>query len=156
VIADMALARSENSPLRFYSVSAQIEQERSDYDEILERIRAPAADVTDVTAWMEWFLDCLGRAIDAAQATLGAVLAKARLWESLEGAGLNQRQTLVVGRLRDGSEGKLTTSGYAELAKCSQDTALRDILRLVERAILVRGPGGGRSTNYVLAPPFSV
>jgi Fic family protein len=156
VIADMALARSVNSPLRFYSMSAQIEQERSDYDEILERIQAPAAAVTDVTAWMEWFLDCLGRAIDAAQATLGAVLAKARLWESLEGAGLNQRQTLVVGRLRDGPEGKLTTSGYAELAKCSQDTALRDILQLVERAILVRGPGGGRSTNYVLAPPFSV
>jgi Fic family protein len=150
-ITDMALARSENSPQRFYSMSAQIRAERDDYFEILERMQAAAVDIT---AWIEWFLGCLGRAIDGAPATLSVVLAKARLLESLQGGALNERQALVVNRLLDGFGGKLTTSEYAELAKCSQDTALRDILQMVERSIVVRGPGGGRSTNYVLAPAF--
>ncbi len=100
---------------------------------------------------MDWFLGCLGRAIDGAQTILGAVLAKARFWESIRGIALNERQMLVLNRLLDGFEGKLTTSKYAKLTKSSQDTALRDILPLVERGILVRGPEGGRSTSYALA-----
>jgi len=147
-IADMALARSENSPQRFYSMSAQIRQERGAYYDILEQTQK---GTMDITRWMEWFLGCLGRASAGAQTTLGAVLAKARLWERIQGVPLNERQRLVLNRLLDGFEGKLTTSKYAKLAKCSQDTALRDILPLVERGILVRNPEGGRSTSYALA-----
>src|SRR5208337_4918500 len=106
---------------------------------------------------MEWFLGCLGRAIEGAQTTLSAVLAKARFWKDIAGVAIsvpiNQRQRLVLNRLLDGFEGKLTTSKYAKLAKCSQDTALRDILPLVERGVLVRNPEGGRSTSYALAQP---
>jgi Fic family protein len=147
-IADMALARSENSPQRFYSMSAQIRLERAAYYGILERTQQ---ETLNVTPWMEWFVGCLGRAIDGAQGVLGGVLAKARFWQRIEGAPLNPRQRLVVNRLLDGFEGKLTTSKYARLAKCSQDTALRDILPLVERGVLVRNPEGGRSTSYALA-----
>jgi Fic family protein len=151
-IADMALARSENSPQRFYSMSAQIRQERAAYYNILEQTQKGTLNVTH---WMEWFLGCLGRAIDGAQTVLSAVLAKARFWEAIAGVAINPRQRLVLNRLLDGFEGKLTTSKYAKLAKCSQDTALRDILPLVERGILVRNPAGGRSTSYALAmtPP---
>ena len=148
-IADMVLARSENSPQRFYSMSAQIRQERGAYYDILEETQNATLDITP---WMEWFLGCLGRAIDGAQTTLSAVLAKARLWEDITGVAINERQRLVLNRLLDGFEGKLTTSKYATLAKCSQDTALRDILLLAERGILVRNPEGGRSTSYALAP----
>jgi Fic family protein len=147
-IADMALARSENSSQRFYSMSAQIREERAAYYDILERTQK---GTMDVTPWMKWFLGCLGRAIDGAPTTLGAVLAKARFWEAIAGVALNERQRLVLNRLLDGFEGKLTTSKYAKLVKCSQDTALRDILALVEGGILVRNPEGGRSTSYALA-----
>ena len=147
-IADMALARSEKTPQRFYSMSAQIRQERAAYYNILEQTQK---ETMDVTPWMEWFLGCLGRAIDGARTILGAVLAKARFWKAIAGVPLNQRQRLVLNRLLDGFEGKLTTSKYAKLAKCSQDTALRDILALVERGVLVRNPEGGRSTSYALA-----
>lgn len=146
-IADMALARSENSPQRFYSMSTQIRQERNAYYEILEETQKGALDVTP---WMDWFLGCLGRAIDGAQTTLAAVLAKARFWESIAAIPINDRQRLVLNRLLDGFDGKLTSSKYAKLAKCSPDTALRDILSLVERGVLVRNPGGGRSTSYAL------
>lgn len=148
-IADMALARSEDSPQRFYSMSAQVRQERNAYYDILERTQK---GTLDVTPWMEWFLGCLGRAIDGAQAILGAVLTKARFWERIRDVPLNERQLLIVNRLLDGFEGKLTSSKYAALAKCSQDTAHRDILALVERRILVQNPEGGRSTSYSLAP----
>jgi Fic family protein len=146
-IADMALARSENSSERFYSMSTQIRQERGAYYDILEQTQT--GDM-DVTGWMEWFLGCLGRAIDGARTTLAAVFAKARFWEPLQGMPVNQRQQLVLNRLLDGFEGKLTTSKYAKLAKCSQDTAWRDILQLVERGVLVRDSAGGRSTSYGL------
>lgn len=146
-LADMALARSENSSQRFYSMSAEIRRERNAYYEILEHTQQ---GTLDVTAWMEWFLACLGRAIDGAQSMLAGVLDKARFWEGIAGAPLNERQTLVLNRLLDGMQGKLTTSKYATLAKCSQDTALRDIAQLVERGLLVRGPEGGRSTGYRL------
>ena len=146
-IADMALARSEKSPQRFYSMSTQIRQERDAYYEALETTQKASMDVT---AWMEWFLGCLSRAIDGAKITLREVLAKARFWESIKGAALNERQTLVLNRLLDGFEGKLTTSKYAKLAKCSPDTGLRDILALVERGLVKRGAEKGRSTSYTL------
>jgi Fic family protein len=146
-IADMALARSEGSPQRFYSMSAQIRQERKAYYDILERSQNGSMDVTP---WMDWFLGCLGRAIDGAQTTLKAVLAKARFWETFGATPWNDRQRKVVNRLLDGFQGKLTTSKYAKLTDCSQDTALRDILSLLDRGILVRGDDGGRSTSYAL------
>jgi Fic family protein len=147
-IADMALARSEGSPQRFYSMSAQIRQERNAYYDLLERTQK---GTLDVTGWMDWFLACLGRAIDGAQTALQSILWKARFWETFGAIPLNERQREVVIRLLDGFEGKLTTSKYAKLTDCSQDTALRDLLGLIEHGILVRGEGGGRSTSYALA-----
>src|SRR5574337_1007135 len=148
-IADMVLARSEHSPQRFYSMSAQIRQERRAYYDMLE---ATQKGPMNITPWLEWFLGCLGRAVDGAHATLAAVLAKARFWDAVAGVTINDRQRRVLNRLLDGFEGTLTTSKYAKLTKCSQDTALRDILRLVEHGLLVRNPQGGRSTSYALAP----
>ena len=148
-ITDMTLARSENSPQRFYSMSAQIREERSAYYGILEKTQR---GTLDITPRLDWFLGCLGRAIDGAQITLGAVLAKARFWEALVRVTINERRRLVLNCLLDGFEGKLTSSKYAKLANCSQDTAQRDILSLVEHRILVRNPEGGRSTSYGLAP----
>lgn len=147
-IADLTLARSEHSVQRFYSMSSQIRQERSDYYEILERTQK---DTLDVTPWMEWFLACLGRAIDGAQTTLAPVLQKARFWQAVRDVPINDRQRLLLNRVLDGFEGNLTTSKWATIAKCSPDTALRDILDLVERRVLVRNPGAGRSTSYALA-----
>ena len=146
-IADMSLARSEGSSQRFYSMSWQIRAERSSYYNILERTQKGTADISE---WMGWFLECLGRAIDGAQITLAAVLARARFWERIEGIPLNPRQRSVLSRLLDDFEGKLTTSKWAKLARCSQDTALRDITDLVNQGILVRGSAGGRSTSYRL------
>jgi len=148
-IADMALARSENSPHRFYSMSTQIQKEHKAYYDILELTQK---ETMDITAWMEWFLGCLGRAIDGAQETLSAVLEKARFWDRIKDVKLNDRQRLVINRLLDEFDGKLTTSKYAALAKCSQDTAYRDILELIDRRVLVQNPKGGRSTSYSLAP----
>jgi Fic family protein len=147
-VADLALARSENSPQRFYSMSAQIRQERKAYYDILEQTQKGSMDVSH---WMEWFLGCLGRAIDGAQDTLSVVLDKARFWERIKNVQLNERQRLVINRLLNGFEGKLTTSKYAVLAKCSQDTAYRDILALVDQGVLIQNPAGGRSTSYSLA-----
>jgi Fic family protein len=147
-IADMGLARSENSSQRFYSMSAQIRQERNAYYGILERAQK---GTMNITPWMDWFLGCLGRAIDGAQVTLSAVLAKARFWERLRDAPLNDRQRLAINRLLDGFQGKLTSSKYGKLAKCSQDTAHRDILALLALGVLVQNPEGGRSTSYSLA-----
>ena len=147
-IADLALARSEHTPQRFYSMSAQIRRERNDYYEILERTQK---DTMDVTQWIDWFLGCLGRAIDGAQTTFAAVLRKARFWQELRDVPINGRQRLMLNRLWDGFEGKLTTSKWAAIAKCSSDTALRDILDLVDRGVLVRNSGAGRSTSYSLA-----
>jgi Fic family protein len=146
-IADMALAKSENSPQRFYSMSAQIMQERKTYYDILERTQK---GTLDITAWMAWFLECLGRAIDGAQVALKAVLTKARFWERIKKLSLNQRQRAAINLLLDRFEGRLTSSKYAMLAKCSQDTAHRDIQALVEHGILVQNPEGGRSTSYAL------
>lgn len=147
-IADMALARSEQSAQRFYSMSAQIREERADYYDILEKTQK---GTMDVTAWMAWFLGCLGRAIEGAQTILETVLTKARFWEKFRDFPLNERQRHVLNRLLDGFDGKLTTTKWAKLAKCSHDTALRDIAALIEGGVLVRNPAGGRSTSYSLA-----
>lgn len=151
-IADRALARSEQSAQRYYSMSAQIRIERSGYYHILE---SSQKGTMDITPWLNWFLDCLGHAIASAQSTLDGVLNRAKFWESIQDSGdfaLNERQRHMLNRLLDGFTGKLTTTKWAALARCSQDTALRDILPLVERRILIRGAGGGRSTSYELAP----
>ncbi len=147
-IADMMLARSEGSPQRFYSMSAQIRLQRKDYYAILERTQKGGLDIT---AWLQWFLDCLDRAFDGAEAILANVLRKARFWEAMLGQPLNERQRKVVNRLLDGFEGKLTSSKWATLAKTSPDTALRDINDLVARGVLVKDEAGGRSTSYSLA-----
>jgi Fic family protein len=146
-ITDMLLARSEDSSQRFYSMSAQIRQERKGYYEILE---ATQKGPLDITPWLMWFLDCLGSAIEGAQTTLAAVLAKARFWEEIAGTAINERQRMVLNRLLDGFEGKLNTSKYAKLTKSSTDTALRDIQFLVDNGILIRNAEGGRSTSYDL------
>jgi len=147
-IADMALAHSEQSTQRFYSMSAQIRRERSKYYTTLERTQK--GDL-DVTSWQEWFLSCLHRAIEGSQDTLSSVLKKARFWERFAQQLLNERQVEVLNRLLDNFEGKLTTSKWAKLTKSSQDTAYRDILDLVERGALRKDSGGGRSTSYSLA-----
>lgn len=147
-IADMALARSEQSPQRFYSMSAQIRLERKAYYDVLE---ATQKGDLDITAWLKWFLDCFDRAIDGAERTLSNVLRKARLWDTIKNQTLNERQRDMINRLLDGFEGKLTSSKWATITKSSQDTALRDITDLVGRGILVRDTGGGRSTSYSLA-----
>jgi Fic family protein len=147
-IADMQLARSEQSPQRFYSMSAQIRQERSAYYGMLERTQRGDLDVTE---WLAWFLACLSRAFDGAEGILAGVLTKARFWEKHAALPLNDRQRDMLNRLLDGFEGKLTSSKWAAVEKCSPDTALRDITGLLERGMLVKDAGGGRSTSYSLA-----
>jgi Fic family protein len=149
-IADMLLARSEKSSHRFYSLSAQIQVERKGYYAILEQTQKGSLDIT---RWIEWFFSCLGRAIENASATLDIVMHKARFWESLAGVSLNERQRKIVNRLLDGFEGKLTSTKWAKITKCSQDTAYRDILDLIERGVLVKNAEGGRNTSYSLIIP---
>ncbi len=146
-IGDMALARSEATSRRFYSLSAQLRHNRSQYYQVLEQTQKGALEVT---CWLEWFLQNLRQALTRAEETLAQVLAKARFWERHTGKTLNQRQVLVLNRLLDRFEGKLTSSKWAKLAKCSQDTALRDIAALVNYGILRRTDAAGRSTGYEL------
>ncbi len=147
-IADMSLARSEASPQRFYSMSAQIQLERQAYYEMLETTQK--GDL-DITRWLEWFLACLDRAFDGAEAILSSVFRKAEFWRANAATSLNDRQRDILNRLLDGFEGKLTSSKWAKIEKCSADTALRDINELVAHGILVRDEAGGRSTSYSLA-----
>ena len=149
-IADMMLARSEQSPQRFYSMSAQMRQERDAYYGGLEQTQKGTLDITER---LNWFLGCLGRSFDEAKETLAAVFRTARFWGSHAGAPFNERQSLMLNKLLDGIEGKLTSSKWAKMAKCSQDTALRDIADLVDRGILAKDPAGGRSTSYSLLQP---
>ena len=146
-IADMQLARSEQSSQRFYSMSAQIRQDRNAYYAILE---ATQKGDLDITAWLAWFLDCLDRAFDHAETVLASVLRRARFWKLHAGEAFNDRQRMMIDRLFDGFEGKLNSSKWAQLAKCSQDTALRDIDDLVARGVLTKDAPGGRSTSYSL------
>lgn len=152
-IADMALARADGTPQRFYSMSSQIEVERKAYYSQLEA--AQRGDV-DITSWLAWFLDCFGRAIDRAEGTLAAVLFKARMWQRINVRPVNERQQLVLNRLLGDFQGFLTNAKYAKFAKCSPDTALRDIKELVDRGILLQNTGRGRSTSYRLATSQNV
>lgn len=152
-IADMALARADGTSERFYSMSSQIEAERKQY--YLELEAAQRGDV-DITAWLSWFLGCLDRAVAGASKTLDAVLNKARMWRRLSHKPVNERQRLIINRMLNGFKGFMSTSKYAKLARCSTDTALRDIQELVRRRILVHNPGRGRSTSYRLGDPDDV
>ena len=147
-IADMALARSDGRPERFYSMSAQIEAERKAYYAVLETCQK--GDL-DLTPWLEWFLQCLDRSLARAEKSLAAVLNKARVWQRIGTAPINARQRILINRLLDGFEGKLTSSKAGTLTKCSSDTALRDIQDLLQLGILVQNEAGGRSTSYRLA-----
>lgn len=146
-IGDMALAKAEKTSRRFYSLSSQIRHNRNSYYETLEQTQKQGMDVT---IWLEWFLVNLCQAIDNAEGTLAQVIAKARFWEKQHLRSLNQRQVMMLNRLLDGFEGKLTSSKWAKLAKCSQDTALRDIASLLEYEILQKSDAAGRSTSYEL------
>ncbi len=152
-VGDLFLARADGSPQRFYSLSTQIQRERKAYYDILERTQKQSLDVTE---WLVWFLDTLHRAVDEAQHTLDTVLAKTRFWQrwaTPASAPLNERQVRLVNRLLDGFEGKLTSSKWAAIAKCSPDTALRDITDLLARGVLWKSDAGGRSTSYALNEP---
>ncbi len=146
-VGDLLLARADGSPQRFYSLSAQIQRERQAYYDMLERTQKGTMDVTE---WLAWFLATLHRAVDQAHHTLDAVLTKARFWQRWATVPMNERQLKVLGRLLEGFEGKLTSSKWAALAKCSPDTALRDINDLLARGVLRKTEGGGRSTGYEL------
>ena len=146
-IADQALAQSEDSGQRFYSVSSQIRKERSDYYDMLERSQKGALDVTD---WLAWFLDCFSRALDGAEAACANVLRKADFWQRYAREAFDKRQKTVLNRFLDGFEGKLTAKKWAAIGKCSIPTAQRDINELVERGILRRNPGGSKNTSYDL------
>lgn len=149
-VGDLFLARADGSSQRFYSLSAQIQRERKAYYDILERTQKQSLDVT---GWLAWFLATLHRAVDQAQHTLDAVLVKTRFWQRWATTPLNERQVKLLNRLLDGFEGKLTSSKWAAIAKCSPDTALRDITDLLARGVLRKSDAGGRSTRYELNDP---
>src|SRR3990172_7772325 len=140
-------ARADGTPQLFYSLAAQIQRERKAYYDILERTQKGTLDVTE---WLAWFLATLHRAVDQAQHTLDAVLEKARFWQRWATTPLNERQVKLLNRLLDGFEGKITTSRWETIAKCSPDTALRDITDLLARGVLRKSDAGGRSTSYEL------
>lgn len=144
-IADMQLARADGSKQRFYSMSAQIQRERNVYYQMLEKTQKGTLDITE---WMLWFIDCLDRAISLSMENLSGVIRKATFWETHQGAIFNERQRAMLNKLLDGFEGKLTSSKWAKITGCSPDTALRDIQDLIERRILEKEEGGGRSTSY--------
>jgi len=146
-IADMQLARSDDSNQRFYSMSAQIRKERNAYYAMLEETQKNSLDITQ---WLEWFLECLNRALEATDETLAVVFKKARFWERHGNVAFNDRQKLLLNKLLDGFEGKLNNAKWAKIAKCSSDTALRDITDLLTKGILVKEEGGGRNTAYSL------
>jgi len=147
-LTDLLLARSERSSQRFYSMSAQIQKQRNEYYDLLEETQKGNLEITP---WVEWFLDCLDRALEGAEAELADILAKAQFWQRHRSAFFNERQRMMVNKLLDGFEGKLTSSKWAKITKCSADTALRDIEGLIDSGILRKEAGGGRSTNYGLA-----
>jgi Fic family protein len=155
-IGDMQLARADISRQRFYSMSAQIQRERNAYYDILEKTQKGHLDITK---WLLWFIECLDRAILISEENLSGVTQKAKFWESHQGVALNERQRKMLNKLMDGfdrvspsalavAQGKLTSSKWAKITKCSPDTALRDIQDLIEKEILEKEQGGGRSTSY--------
>ena len=148
-ITDMLLTRSDGVRHRFYSMSAQIRKERKGYYEILEKTQKSTLDITD---WLEWFLQCLFNALSESDTVLSKILFKHSFWTRNAQVDLNERQIKVMGRLLDDFFGNLTTKKWAKIAKCSSDTALRDIQDLLKKGILVKDNAGGRSTNYLLKP----
>lgn len=146
-ITDMMLARSDKSIRRFYSMSAQIRIERKQYYKNLEKTQKGSSDITE---WILWFLQCLINAIHSTEGTLTKILYKAEFWKLHSTTIFNERQQKMLNNLLDGFDGKLTTSKWAKINKCSQDTALRDIQDLINKDILQKEPSGGRSTNYEL------
>jgi Fic family protein len=150
VIADWGLARAENTERRFYSVSAQMRAERRAYYDVLERAHK---GTLDITAWLLWFLGCLDRALQGAEASLAGVFRAERFWRACDGVELNERQRLMLGRLLEGFSGRLTSTKWAAITRCSQDTAQRDIQALLDKGIMLKAPGGGRNTSYLLREP---
>lgn len=148
-ISDLLVAKSEQSSQRFYSMSAQIQKERNAYYQILEKCQK---GTPEINLWIEWFLGCLRRAVESSEETLEAILNKARFWKHHNGKTFNKRQSRMINRLLNGFEGKLTSSKWAKIQKCSQDTALRDINNLLKWKILEKEHAGGRSTSYVIRP----
>lgn len=147
-IADMALSRADNTPNRFYSLSSQFEFERKDYYNQLERQQR---GTVEITTWLEWFLDCLGRAIYSADEKLSHIIFKAQLWNKINKNPVNERQRLIINHmLEDDFKGHMNTSKYAKLTKCSNDTALRDIQDLKGREIFIQNDGKGRNVSYHL------
>lgn len=146
-ISDLLLARSDNSSQRFYSLSNQILQERKKYYEILQKVQHNDGDITE---WINWFLNCLYRAIESSETAIENVLHKTEFWDKHKNTELNSRQRLMINKLFDGFEGKLKSSNWAKITKCSSDTALRDIKDLIRKNILRQETSGGRSTNYEL------
>ncbi|HEY0744624.1 MAG TPA: Fic family protein [Chryseosolibacter sp.] len=151
-IADMQLARADQSKYRFYSMSAQIQKERNVYYTMLEKTQRGNLDITE---WLLWYLDCLDRALALSSETLSGVIQKAKFWETNQAIALNERQRTMLNKLMDHFEGKLTTSKWAKMAKCSPDTALRDIQDLIDKKVLAKEAGGGRSTSYRLVDRLS-
>lgn len=152
-ISDMLLARSEESSQRFYSLSNQILNEKKKYYDILQKVQHSSGDITD---WLDWFLNCLHRALENTEKTLKHVLVKADFWDKHKDTTLNSRQRLILNKLFDGFDGKLKSSKWAKITKCSADTALRDIKDLIEKGILKQEESGGRSTNYELAEEWKM
>lgn len=147
-IADMQLARADDLPQRFYSMSNQIRIERKGYYHILEQSQKSGLDITE---WLQWFLECLHSALLATDRLLAKVIWKGKFWQKLVMVSINERQRKIVNRLVDDFEGKLSTTKWAKMAKCSEDTALRDIQDLISKGILEKEAGGGRSTRYILS-----
>lgn len=146
-IADLQLARADDSTKRFYSMSAQIRKERREYYYVLETTQKGSLDIT---TWLRWFIECFNRSLQATDETLAAVLLKARFWDKFGSTALNTRQRIMLNKLLDGFEGKLNSSKWAKISKTSSDTALRDIQDLLQKKILIKEVGGGRSTSYML------
>ncbi len=146
-IADLQLARADESAQRFYSMSAQIQKERSVYYRILETSQK---DTLDITSWLEWFLNCLDRALTATDEILATVLVKAKFWNKNADVNFNARQKLMLGKMLDGFTGKMTAAIWGKITKSSHDTALRDIQQLIKQDVLLKEDGGGRSTSYII------
>lgn len=152
-ITEMLLTRSDGTPHRFYSMSFQIESERKKYYDTLEETQKGSLDVSH---WLMWFIGCLSRSLESAQNALEKTLNKARIWQVIDNARVNDRQRKVINRLLDDFKGDLTSSKYAKMTKCSSDTALRDIKELLARGILLQNDGKGRSVSYRLGSLTSI
>lgn len=150
-ISDMLLSKSENSKQRFYSMSAQIRVERKGYYALLEKTQKGSLDITE---WLTWFLNCLRSALKSSEEILGKVLFKHKFWNQHRDKGLNERQIKILNKMLDGFRGKLTSSKWAKINKCSKDTAIRDIQDLINKNILMKEAAGGRSTNYELKDKY--